>query len=127
MDKITELCAENDIELILVKAPSLYPYWYDQWEVQMEEYAAAHDLKYINFLELQEECKLDFNTDTYDAGLHLNLWGAIKITDYIGQYLRDECELTDRRSEEHLSEVWQEKLKDYYAEIERQKEIYGVK
>ena len=32
LDRITALCRDNDIQLILVKAPSLYPYWYDQWE-----------------------------------------------------------------------------------------------
>lgn len=126
LDKITTLCKENEIELILVKAPSLYPYWYEEWEVQMEEYAKEHGLKYINFLELQEECGLDFNTDTYDAGLHLNLWGAIKITDYLGEYLTEECGLTDRRGEEKLSGAWEEKLAQYYAEIERQKALYGV-
>lgn len=30
LDKITALCHENGIELILVKAPSLYPYWYKE-------------------------------------------------------------------------------------------------
>ncbi|MBQ9122003.1 MAG: SGNH/GDSL hydrolase family protein [Lachnospiraceae bacterium] len=126
MDKITNLCKENDIELILVKAPSLYPYWYEEWEVQIEEYAAKHDLTYINFLELQEECGLDFNVDTYDAGLHLNLWGALKITDYLGQVLSSDFGLEDRRSDEHLSQIWDEKLEYYYAEIERQKQLYGV-
>ena len=92
----------------------------------MEEYAAEHNLKYINFLELQEECGLDFSTDTYDAGLHLNLWGAIKVTDYIGGYLVNECGLEDRSGEEHLSAVWEDKLAEYYAEIERQKVLYGV-
>lgn len=127
LDRITQLCADNDIELILVKAPSLYPYWYDQWEEQMEEYAAAHGLKYINFLELTQECGLDFSTDTYDAGLHLNLWGAIKITDYLGEVLQRDCGLEDRRGQTHLAEVWEQKLEEYYAEIERQKELYGVK
>lgn len=126
MDKITNLCKENDIELILVKAPSLYPYWYEEWEVQIEEYAAKHDLTYINFLELQEECGLDFSVDTYDAGLHLNLWGALKITDYLGQVLSSDFGLEDRRSDEHLSQIWDEKLEYYYAEIERQKQLYGV-
>lgn len=126
MDKITQLCKENDIELILVKAPSLYPYWYEEWELQIEEYAAKHELTYINFLELQEECDLDFNVDTYDAGLHLNLWGALKITDYLGQVLTEDFDLADRRDDEHLSQIWDEKLKIYYAEIERQKELYGV-
>lgn len=126
LDKITKLCKDNDIELILIKAPSLYPYWYPEWEVQMEEYAAKHELTYINFLELQEECGLDFSVDTYDAGLHLNLWGALKITDYLGQVLTDDFGLKDRRSDEHLSQIWDEKLKIYYEDIERQKQLYGV-
>ena len=126
MDKITKLCKDNDIELILVKAPSLYPYWYPQWEEQIEAYAAENELTYINFLELQEECGLDFNTDTYDAGLHLNLWGALKITDYLGKVLSGDFGLEDRRSDEHLSQIWDEKLKFYYEEIERQKQLYGV-
>lgn len=48
LDKITALCEEKGIELILIKAPSLYPYWYPEWEAQVEEYAAAHNLRYIN-------------------------------------------------------------------------------
>lgn len=126
LDKMTELCKKEGIQLILVKAPSLYPYWYDEWEAQIEEYAAKHDLMYINFLELQEECDLDFNVDTYDAGLHLNLWGALKITDYLGEILQEECGLENRSGEAHLSSVWKKKLEAYYAEIERQKKEYGV-
>lgn len=66
LDRMTKLCAENDIQLILVKAPSLYPYWYDEWEEQMEEYAEKNELLYINFLELMQETGLDFSQDTYD-------------------------------------------------------------
>ena len=120
LDKITDLCRENDIRLILVKAPSLYPYWYDQWEEQIEDYAAENDLLYINFLELIEETGLDFSTDTYDAGLHLNLSGAEKITEYLGEVLRGETNLADRRSEEHLSGIWEDKLAAYEREKERQ-------
>ena len=36
-------------------------------------YAAKNDLLYINLLDYLDEMGLDFNTDTYDAGLHLNL------------------------------------------------------
>lgn len=122
MDKITALCRENDIQLILVKAPSLYPYWYDQWEEQIEGYAAENDLLYINFLDLVEETGLDFATDTYDAGLHLNLSGAEKITEYLGEALRQEAGLKDRRGEEHLSQVWEGKIEAYEREKERQYE-----
>ena len=121
LDKMTQLCRENDIQLVLVKAPSLYPYWYEEWEEQMEAYAQENDLLYINFLELTDETGLDFSRDTYDGGLHLNLSGAEKITAYLGEVLRDECNLTDRRGEEELSKVWAGKITAYEDEIKRQK------
>ena len=122
LDKMTELCRENDIQLILVKAPSLYPYWYEEWEEQVEAYAEENDLQYINFLELIEETGLDFSQDTYDGGLHLNLSGAEKITEYLGRVLQEECSLPDRRGEAELSRVWEEKILAYEQEIiEQQK------
>ena len=125
LDRMTKLCAENDIQLILVKAPSLYPYWYDEWEEQMEEYAEKNELLYINFLELMQETGLYFSQDTYDGGLHLNLSGAEKITAYLGQILREEAGLQDRRGEQALAESWQEKIalyEDARAEQEKEKQ-----
>ena len=122
LDRITKLCKENGITLILVKAPSLYPYWYEEWEEQMESYAEENELLYINFLDLVEETGLDFSTDTYDAGLHLNLSGAEKITRYLGEVLVEKTGLPDRRGEEHLSEIWEEKIDAYEQEKEEQYE-----
>ena len=120
LNKMVELCKENDVELVLVKAPSLYPYWYEEWEVQMEDFAAEHGLKYYNFLENIEEIGLDFTLDTYDAGLHLNLSGAEKMSMYFGQILQEECGLENRHGEEALNTRWLEKLAAYEAEAERQ-------
>ena len=120
LDKMTQLCKENDIQLILIKAPSLYPYWYDEWEEQIEEYAEENELLYINFLELIEKTGLDFSQDTYDGGLHMNLSGAEKITEYLGEVLREECNLPDRRGEKELSQRWQEKITLYEQERDRQ-------
>lgn len=120
LDKMVELCKNNGVELILVKAPSLYPYWYDEWEIQMEEYANKHDLMYINFLELIDEIGIDFSKDTYDAGLHLNLSGAEKMADYFGKILRETYHLEDKRKDEELNKVWQEKVDFYYKMRESQ-------
>lgn len=122
LDMMTTLCRENGVELVLVKAPSLYPAWYDQWELQVENYAAEHGLKYYNFLEMTEEIGLDFTQDTYDAGLHLNLSGAEKLSRYFGEILIRDCGLASRRGEEALEQRWEQKLADYRAEIERQTE-----
>ena len=39
LDRIRELCESKGIRLILMKAPSLYPVWYEQWDEQIREYA----------------------------------------------------------------------------------------
>ncbi|MGM9975196.1 MAG: SGNH/GDSL hydrolase family protein [Clostridiaceae bacterium] len=113
LDMMVELCKENDIELVLMKAPSLYPYWYDEWEVQMEEYAKENDLMYINFLELIEETGIDFDVDTYDAGLHLNVTGAEKVAAYLGEVFQKEYAIEDKRQDKELAAEWKEKVEFY--------------
>lgn len=124
LEKITDLCKEKGITLVLVKAPSLYPYWYDEWELQVEEYAAKNGLHYINYLELTKECGIDYQTDTYDGGMHLNLSGAEKVTRWFGRFLSDECELKDRRGEKTLDTIWKEKLLRYYEEKEQKTTVW---
>ncbi len=120
LDRMVELCKTNDIELVLVKAPTIYPHWYDEWEVQMEEYAQKHDLTYINFLEVIDQVGIDFDVDTYDRGLHLNLSGAEKLSLYFGKVLSNQFVLKDHRSNEEYSSIWQEKVDFYYAMKEQQ-------
>ncbi|HHY81321.1 MAG TPA: SGNH/GDSL hydrolase family protein [Clostridiales bacterium] len=121
LDKMVELTKKHGIELVLMKAPTIYPHWYDEWEQQIEEYAEKHDLMYINFLELMEETGIDLTTtDTYDAGLHLNKSGAEKLSVYFGKILQDTFGLEDHRSDEELSLVWQEKVEFYRQMAESQ-------
>lgn len=126
LDRMADLCEKEGVELVLIKAPSLYPYWYPQWEEQVEAYAAEKGLPYINFLELQEETGIDYTTDTYDGGLHMNLSGAEKLSRWLGQWLMENTALTDRRGEPELSARWEEKLAAYEAEKQRQYEFYGI-
>lgn len=126
LDMMRELCEEKGITLILIKAPSLYPYWYDEYEAQVEEYAKEYNLRYINFLELTDEIGIDYDTDTYDAGLHMNLSGAEKLSGYIGKVLAEEYDVPDRRDEAELSAIWDEKIAAYEADKEAQYEYYGI-
>ncbi len=120
LDKIRILCEENGVQLVLVKAPSLYPYWYDEWDAQIARYAKEHDLLYVNLLAQADEAGLDFQTDTYDGGLHLNLSGAEKLSHYFGAILQKECGLENRRGEEALETAWQEKAVWYQEDKARQ-------
>lgn len=128
LDRMVELCKENDIELVLIKVPSLYPHWYDEWEAQIEDYAERYGLLYINFLELIDEVGIDYSQDTYDAGLHLNVTGAEKMSIYFGKVLQDTFGLKDRRKDPDLKRIWQQKADFYYRMKEnqyRELEKYG--
>ena len=125
LDRMVSLCEDAGVQLVFVKAPSLSPYWYDEYEAQIDAYAAEHDIPYINYLELIEEVGIDFETDTYDMGLHLNLDGATKLSGHFGAFLSEELQVPDRRGEEHLSAVWEEKLEAFYSEIEEKAAAEG--
>ncbi len=118
LEKMRLLCEKKGIELILIKAPTntWHYYWYDEWEEQIRAYAEKNELSYYNFIGMEEELGIDWSTDTYDAGAHLNVYGAEKLTAYFGRILATEHEIADRRSDAELSTLWQEKLAAYYKE-----------
>ena len=117
LDKIRKLCEENNIELVLIKAPSLYPYWYTEYDEQIKEYASKYGLDYYNFLENILEIGLDYSVDTYDGGLHLNLNGATKLSKYFVPILKEKYSLTDYRDNEEVNGYYQKELEKYYKEI----------
>ena len=113
LDKIRELCQENNIKLVLIKAPSLYPYWYTEYDNQVKDYANKYNLDYYNFLDNIEEIGIDYSHDTYDGGLHLNLYGATKLSTYFGRILKDKYDLTDYRLDNEISDIYNQKLYEY--------------
>lgn len=116
LDKIRLLCQENGAELILIKAPSVYPYWYDEYDAQIEEYAAAHGLTFYNFLDHVDRIGIDYQTDTYDGGLHMNLDGATKLSAYFAEILAENHGLEDHRDDPAIAPEYDEKLRLYDEE-----------
>ena len=117
LDKMRTLCADKGIELILIKAPTNFwrYHWYDEWDRQITDYAEAYDLTYYNLIPKATEMGLDMTTDTYDAGAHLNVYGAEKLTRYFGEILARDHAIPDRRGEGDTAAVWQERVEAYYA------------
>ncbi len=118
LEKMRTLCAQKGVELILIKAPTndWKYHWYDEWDAQIVDYASANGLAYYNFIPLADEIGIDWQSDTYDVGVHLNVFGAEKLTTYFGEILVRDHGLTDCRGDAALSTVWTDKLTAYYAE-----------
>ncbi|MCL2079003.1 MAG: SGNH/GDSL hydrolase family protein [Oscillospiraceae bacterium] len=120
LEKITNLCAENDIELVLIKAPVLYPHWFLQWDEQILGFAEENNLIYINFLGYTDVIGLDYSKHTFNAGNHLNIFGAEVLSRYFGKILTDELGLPDHRQNPVLVSIWNDLAREYYALIDLQ-------
>ena len=114
LNKMVQLCQEHGVQLVLIKAPALSPVWWDQWDAQIEEYAREKGLLYINMLDYQQEIGIDWSTDTYDTGLHLNVYGAEKAARWFGRVLAEDCDVPDRREDSALKTLWEQKAQTYY-------------
>ena len=116
LDRMRVLCEEKGIELILVKSPtdSWAYHWYDEWDRQVCEYAEEHGLAYYNLIDDAETMGIDWSVDTYDAGVHLNVYGAEKLTRYFGEILAKDHAIPDRRGESDTAAVWQRRVEAYY-------------
>jgi len=118
LDRMRELCEEKGVELILIKSPTNHWkfWWYEEYDAQINAYADKYELDYINFIPLCDEIGIDWQTDTYDGGMHLNVYGAEKFTEYFGAMLAHSYEIPDRRADAELASFWGERLERYYNE-----------
>lgn len=116
LDKMRELCDEKGIELVLIKSPTnTWKYWwYDEWDEQIRDYAEKYGLDYYNFID-NEDIGIDWSTDTYDGGVHLNVFGAEKMTSYFGQILAEKYGVESLKSDSSTADAWSQKLAEYEA------------
>ena len=115
LEKMRVLCEENGVELILMKAPtnSWAYWWHEEWDAQIVSYAEEKGVAYYNFIPLCEEIGIDWTTDTYDAGVHLNVYGAEKLSRYFGEILVNDHGISDRRSDAAQVDRWAVRVSKY--------------
>ena len=115
-DKIVARAKQENIQLVLVSVPSTKA-WNLAKSSAVQDYASARGLPYVDLNLKTEELGLDWQKDTFDRGEHMNLFGAQKVTRYIGEYLKRGYDLPDRRESEEYAD-WAEQYRLYLAEKE---------
>lgn len=107
LQKIADLCARNHIQLILTRTP-----YYDASEEEyntIREFADENHLPYYDFNETSLYKTIDYNFGrNNDSRKHVNVWGALKLSDYMGKLLSDVYQVDG-----HVDPQW-EKTKAYY-------------
>ncbi len=116
LEKMRLLCEQNGSELILIKSPtnSWAYWWYDEWDEQIRAYASEKNLAYYNLIDAAEEIGIDYSTDTYDAGVHLNVYGAEKLTDYFGELLVRRHGMENLTHTSQAKDAWNIRVEEYY-------------
>ena len=116
LEKIVKLCKDNNITLILEKSPTMYPYWYSEYNDFFIDFSKANNLDYYNFIDLKDNIGIDYNYDTYDAGVHLNLNGAEKFSKYFANLLKEKYNLQGH-VEDNIKNDYNNKYERYKSEI----------
>lgn len=96
-------CEQNGAKLILTKIPSkYYPQFYEGTWTKIKhnmtvEFANKMGLPFID-LKYDMDIDLDYTRDTTDAGCHLNLLGARKVTSALGQLIQSSYSIEEKRN-----------------------------
>ncbi len=111
LDMIVELCKKNNVKLVFLETPSADS-WNHKRHDAVEKYAQDNDVLFFDMNYYIDEIGLDWKTDSKDGGNHLNLYGAIKVSDYIAEYIHENLEIPDRRSDKKYKN-WHKEYKEY--------------
>ena len=79
-------------------------------------------VEYIDLNLQSDQVAIDWNTDTRDKGDHLNYNGAMKVTNYVGKYLKETELFEDKRENPDYAD-WNTQLEafdQYKAEQQEQ-------
>ena len=112
---IARICAERDARLVLVSTPST-----KNWDMakhnRVRLVAEELGVDYVDLNMGDERVDIDWSTDTRDAGDHLNLSGARKVTARMGELLSGRYGLEGHRGDPAF-DSWDEAYTRYERKV----------
>ena len=114
-EKILDICKENNITLILFGIPSMKSWSYEK-DRKATFFAEQYNLEFID-LNLVEEIRIDWRTETKDEGSHLNYEGAKKVSSYLGNYIKQNNLATSHKDDKDYDD-WNESYRKYSKRLQ---------
>ncbi len=116
LDKIVSLAKEKNIDLVLTAFPN-YKSWDNNRGDTLKKYAEEHEVK---FLEMNNsDTGIDWYKDTPDKGIHTNLFGSLKATKYMENYISSNYSF-DNKLENKKYQKWNEDYKQYKKLLDKE-------
>ena len=109
------LCKARGIRVVLMSMP-LYHYYINGAAV--EKFAKEQGVDSINFNEEQHLRALDIDHSIeWRDHFHLNFWGSVKFSDYLGQIMKEKYDLPDHRNAgDGISKEWLHHYRQFYKQ-----------
>lgn len=97
MGRIVDFCKEKEITLVFVKTSTII--WDSALHNAVQNLADGYGVEFydFNFEPLADTNGFIHAFDSGSDGKHLNYYGAVKFTDWMGDFLVEECGATDVR------------------------------
>lgn len=112
-----EFCDNNNAEFILLSTPSTRNWNYKRHN-GISKLAEELGCEYIDLNLSDNMVDIDWNNDTRDKGDHLNYFGAVKVTRFLSDYLKEKKILTDHRNDKAYSK-WNDDFHKYEEAVNK--------
>lgn len=112
LSKIIDLSQKDGFELIFTNMPFEYnstagsTNWVKEPAKmfnKVAEIAKENNIPFINYNDMLTEIGFGFKSDMHNSS-HVNIWGANKITLYLGEFLKENYSLIDHRSDSQYTQ-----------------------
>ncbi len=110
--KIEDLAKEYEFDIVYVGIVDSKK-WNHENSLYVSEYASSVNRPFIDFNTI--DIGYDWSTDSID-GVHSNIFGANKMTNYIGEYLNNNYKLTNHKNDPNYSR-WNKDLTEYNLKV----------
>lgn len=117
LKKIRSFCQEHGAKLIFISTPSPANCSVKTHNA-LQSYVKGTEIAYTDLNFSLGELGIDWTQDSLDGGDHLNLSGARKVTEWLGNYLKETCPLPDHRGEKRYSD-WESLAREYKEKAEQ--------
>lgn len=115
--EMKQFCDENGSRLVLVSTPSTVN-WNFQRHNGIQKLANDIGCEYMDLNLMNDRIQIDWSKDTRDKGDHLNHFGAVKVSRFLSEYLKETGLLTDHREDPAYAK-WNDSLKKYETVVEK--------
>ncbi|SEP96294.1 SGNH/GDSL hydrolase family protein [Butyrivibrio sp. TB] len=119
---LLEYLSDNDLQGLFIVLPELMTEDSQKKYNYMKTIIESYGYNFLNMNDYYEEIGIDFETDFRDYGNHTNALGAVKVTDYLEEYLVTHYQFIDDHRLDGNYSSWDDAYKLWQEEYTNAKE-----